>query len=83
MRTTKRLDDDQLSKARLYAARSGKTLTVVIEDALRKSLARTQQAARREPARLTTVAGRGPQANVDLDDSAVLLALMESPDDPA
>jgi hypothetical protein len=83
MRTIIRLDDDLLTEAKLYAARSGKTLTAAIEDALREALARPQQAARREPVRLTTVAGHGLQPNVDLDDSAALLGLMETFDDPA
>lgn len=83
MRTTIRLDDDLLTEAKLYAARSGKTLTSVIEDALREALARPHQVARPTPIRLTTVAGRGLQPNVDLDDSAALLALMETSDDPA
>jgi hypothetical protein len=84
MRTTIRLPDSLLREAKAYAARSGKTLTAVIEDALRESLAR-QHADRpgRAPVKLTTVAGHGVQPGVDLDDSAALLELMEAPDDPA
>jgi hypothetical protein len=40
MRTTIRLDDDLLLEIKQLAARSGKTLTSVIEDALREMLAR-------------------------------------------
>lgn len=83
MRTTIRLDDDLLTEAKLFAARSGKTLTAVIEDALREALARPQQAERGARVRLTTVAGKGLQPGVDLDDSAALLAFMEATDDPA
>jgi hypothetical protein len=82
MRTTVRLPDALLQEAKTYAARSGKTLTSVIEDALRESLAR-QRAGRsvRSRVTLTTVKGQGLQPGVDLDDSAALLQLMEQPDD--
>ena len=84
MRTTIRLPDDLLEEAKIYAARSGKTLTAVIEDALRESLARKQGGdAPKRPIRLTTVGGAGLRPGVDLDDSAALLELMEAPDDPA
>ena len=42
MRTTIRLDDDLLAQVKLAAARSGKSMTAVIEDALREMLARQQ-----------------------------------------
>jgi hypothetical protein len=80
MRTTVRLDDELLYRVKLLAAQSGKTMTVVIEDALREVLARQDSAHAREPVRVTTVPGNGPQPGVDLDDSASLLALMEEPD---
>jgi len=83
MRTTIRLDDDLLLQVKQIAARSDKTLTSVIEDALREMLARQQQGEKREPVRLTTVSGGGLQPGVDLDDSAALLSLMEASDDPA
>lgn len=84
MRTTIRLPDSLLQEAKAYAAHSGKTLTAVIEDALRESLAR-QHTVRsvRSQVTLTTVAGQGLQPGVDLDDSAALLQLMEEADDPA
>jgi hypothetical protein len=83
MRTTIRLDEDLLAQVKQTAARSGKTMTSVIEDALREMLARQQAAEARAPVRLTTVSGGGLQPGVDLDDSAALLALMEDPGDPA
>ncbi len=64
------------------AARSGKSLTSVIEDALRESLARQKKAEKRLPVRLVTFRGKGLQPGVDLDDTAALLDLMESADDP-
>ena len=83
MRTTIRLDDDLLVEVKQIAARSDKTLTSVIEDALREMLARQRQAIERTQVRLTTVSGGGLQPGVDLDDSAALLSLMEESNDPA
>jgi Bacterial antitoxin of type II TA system, VapB len=82
MRTTIRIDDQLLKKAKQLAARSGKSLASVIEDALRESLARQQISGPREPVHLVTFKGKGLLPGVDLDDSAALLDLMESPDDP-
>lgn len=83
MRTTIRLDDDLLVEVKQIAARSDKTLTSVIEDALREMLARKRKANERTPITLTTVSGEGLQPGVDLDDSAALLSLMEESSDPA
>ena len=76
MRTTVRLDDQLLTEAKLLAASTGRTLTSVIEDALREMLARRRTASRRAPIRLITVPGR-LQPGIDLDDSAALLEIME------
>jgi hypothetical protein len=78
MRTTVRLDAHLLAEAKKHAAESGKTLTSVLEQALRESLARRNVQARRKPVRLKTVKGGGVRAGVDLDDSASLLELMGS-----
>jgi hypothetical protein len=78
MRTTVRLDDHLLAEAKKQAARSGKTLTAVLEDALRESLARRSAAAKARPVSLKTVRGGGVRRGVDLDDSASLLDVMES-----
>ena len=83
MRTTIRLDDQLLKKTKQLAAKRGKTLTAVIEDALRETLARQKENDQREPVKLPVFQGQGLQAGVDLDDSAALLELMESADDPA
>jgi len=83
MRTTIRLDDDLLLEIKQLAARSDRTLTSVIEDALREMLARQRKAKKRTPVRLPTVTGGGLQPGVDLDDSAALLILMEEFSDPA
>lgn len=81
MRTTIRLEDELLTQVKVLAAQSGKTLTAVIEEALREKLARQQRHAGREPVKLTTVSGRGLLPGIDLDDAAALLAAMEEDDD--
>ena len=78
MRTTVRLDERLLSQAKRLAAESGRTLTAVLEDALRETLARRRTRARTKPVRLKTVKGGGARPGVDLDDSSSLLDLMES-----
>jgi hypothetical protein len=77
MRTTIRLDDQLLKEAKQLALHTGQTLTAVIENALRESLARQTTMTRREPVKLITVSGRGLLPGVDLDDSAALHALMD------
>ncbi len=76
MRTTVRLDEHLLHQAKQHALASGKTLTAVLEQALRESLARRPAVARSEPVRLKTFRDGGVRAGVDLDDSASLLDLM-------
>jgi hypothetical protein len=83
MRTTIRLDDDLLAEVKLLAASSGKTLTSVVEDALRETLSRQKQMTERRPVRLTTVSGQGLQSGIDLDHLASLLAIVEESDDSA
>ncbi len=83
MRTTIRLDDDLLTQLKQVAAHSHKTLTRVIEEALRETLARQRGTGERAPVKLETVSGKGIQPGVDLDDSAALLSLMEGSDDPS
>lgn len=77
MRTTVRLDDDLLREAKRHAAATGRTLTAVIEDALRETLGRRRQRDSRRRIELRTVGGSGTQPGVDLDDSSALLDLMD------
>jgi hypothetical protein len=77
MRTTIRLDDNLLREAKRHAAATGRTLTAVIEDALRETLSRRRQQAASPRIRLKTVGGSGTQPGVDLDDSSALLDLMD------
>jgi hypothetical protein len=77
MRTTIRLDDDLLREAKRHAAATGRTLTAVIEDALRETLGRRRQRGARPRIKLKTVGGSGTRPGVDLDDSSALLDLMD------
>jgi hypothetical protein len=77
MRTTVRLDERLLAEAKRRAAETGRTLTAVIEDALRESLARRSTVTKRKVVRLKIVKGDGVRPGVDLDDSAALLDIME------
>jgi hypothetical protein len=83
MRTTVRLDEDLLRRSKALAARTGRTLTAVIEDALRETLARQQRRRSRPRSALPTFKGRGLRPGVDLNDSAGLLDIMEGGRDPA
>ena len=80
MRTTIRLDNELLKSAKRLAHDTGKSLTAIIEDALRQTLARQATSKQtRKPVKLTTVSGHGVRPGVDLNDTAALLALMERP----
>jgi Arc/MetJ family transcription regulator len=78
MRTTIRLDDDLLAKAKRAAIERGTTLTAVIEEALRLALA-PGHAEPRERLELRTFRGDGLRPGVDLDDTASLLDVMDEP----
>ena len=80
MRTTIRIDDDLLKEANGVAAETGRTLTDLVEDALRQTLARRHSTAPRQRVVLPTFKGGGLLPGVDLDDSAALLDLMEGTD---
>ena len=82
MRTTIRLDDHLLAEAKRFALRTGRTLTAVIEDALRTAVARGRGRRRGGRVELPTFRGSGLLPGVDLDDSAALLEVMESGGDP-
>lgn len=81
MRTTVRLDEHLLQQAKQHAAASGTTLTAVLEQALRESLARRAATARLDPVRLKTFRGGGVRPGVHLDDSASLLDVMVDRDE--
>ena len=77
MRTTVKIDDRLLAEAKSQAAKSGRTLNGVIEDALRAALALRERGSNRRVADLPTFRGSRLQPGVDLDDSAALLERME------
>jgi predicted transcriptional regulator len=79
MRTTIRIDDQLLREAKQLAARTGRTLTAVMEDALRETLNR-QRRPTASTVDLPTFRGDGLRPGVDLDDSAALLELMDQMD---
>ena len=76
MRTTIYLDDHLMTRVKETAAKTGRTMTAVIEDAVRQSLEQAPPRARKA-VRLTTVGGKGLRKGVDLDDTASLYDLME------
>jgi hypothetical protein len=80
MRTTIRIDDELLAEAKKRAADRRTTLTALIEDSLRESLARRKPPEIRKPFRIKAFGRRGLQPGVDLDDSAALLDRMEGLD---
>jgi len=83
-RTRITLDDHLLAELEQLAARTHRTLTAVVEDALREALTREARAnPQNPPVELPTYAGGWVRVGVGIDDSAGLLDIMENPDDPA
>lgn len=82
MRTTITLDDALLSDAKRIAAETNRTLSAVIEEALRERVARRRQQDATAHVDLPTDGSGGLRPGVDLDDSAALLDLMEEDDRP-
>ena len=80
MRTTVRLDDQLLTDAKAHAARTGRTLTALLEDALRAFLALENRPRRGRPRKLPTFGDGGLRPGVDLDDSAALQEVMDGRD---
>lgn len=79
-RTTIRLDDSLLEQARREAEQRGETVTSLIEKGLRLVLSRRQQTEPKSKVELiVSKAGGGLLPGIDLDDSAGLLDLLESP----
>lgn len=68
-----------MTAAKRHALETGRTLTELIEDALRAALSQGERSAVREPIVLPTYGSEGLRPGVDLDDSAALLDLMDEP----
>jgi hypothetical protein len=79
MRTTIHLDDQLLAQLKRIAAENGRTLTSLIQDAVRESLARRREAPRRH-VKIPVFHGTGLLPGVDLHDSATLLDWMSGGD---
>jgi len=78
MRTTVRLDEALLERARQEAARRKTTLTSLIEQGLELVLRRPLKRPKHRPIRLPECrAGGGTLPGVDLDDTAQLLDRMD------
>jgi len=78
MRTTVRIDERVLREAKAVAAQERRTLTAVVDDALRQFLARRSAPRKRAPVKLITFGAGGLRPGVDLDDTAALIDLMEA-----
>ena len=78
MRTTVNINDSVLIQAKRVAAESHRTLTSVIEDALRADFARRSQPARSgKREHVLTFRGTGVHPGVSLDSMAELLDIMD------
>ena len=71
------MPDELMKAAKRRAVETGRTLTQVIEDALRAALARAGPEAIEEPAQLPAYGRGGVLPGVDLEDTAALLDWME------
>ncbi|HET7167934.1 MAG TPA: CopG family transcriptional regulator [Candidatus Limnocylindrales bacterium] len=80
MRTTVDIDEHVLLEVKTVAATSGRTMSAVIEDAIRQALIKRHPAPRRPLVTLMTHDGGGLQPGVDLDDTSALLDLMDAHD---
>ncbi len=80
MRTTVDVDKEVLAEAKQVAVRSGRTLSQVVEDALRETYARRAAASERKPFRFPTAGGDGVAEGVDLNSNASLLDAMDRND---
>jgi len=77
MRTTIRIDDALYRRAKTLAAKSGRTVSSVIEDAVRAGLTPTRRTSPPEPQELPVFGGSGVLPGVDLSDAAALRDTMD------
>ena len=77
VRTTIRIDDALYRQAKTQAARSGRTVSEVIEDAVRKSLGSRSERQHRRRTKLPVSGGSGLMPGVDIADSRALRDLMD------
>jgi len=77
MRTTIRINDELLRKAKIRAAETDRTLAEVIEDALRKEIDETGTGIEPQQVCIPTAGAGGVLPGVDLDDTSSLLDKMD------
>jgi hypothetical protein len=84
MRTTVRLDDGLLDRAKREAARRGKTLTALIEEGLRLAMIQGQekQCVHRVKFPVSNTRG-GAHPGIDLNNNVQLLDIMDGIGDPS
>jgi hypothetical protein len=80
MRTTINLDDDLLREAKRVAAAMDRSLSQLVEEALRERLARRQRQPKRERVSLPTFGGQGVRPGIDLRDWASVVEAMDRDD---
>lgn len=81
MRTTLNIDGELYTRVKVEAARRGETVTSLIEDALRRALSGAMAGSAREFPVSTRSGGLRP--GVDLDDAAMMYALLLEESDRA
>lgn len=79
MRTTITLDDDVAAKLQSLSRRSGRAFREVVNDVLRRGLARAPATSAREPFRVTTRDLGALRPGVSLDNIADLIERVEGP----
>jgi predicted transcriptional regulator len=75
VKTTLHIDDAVLRDLKVLAARTDRTMTGLVEEAVADLVRRSKQARASRAFRLVTFKGRGRKAGVDIDDTSALLDL--------
>lgn len=81
MRTTLNIDETLLADYKQIAARSHRSVSAVIQDALRESLLRRSEAAGAQPVELPTFGEGGTLPGVDLADNVATRQRLEGEHD--
>jgi predicted DNA-binding protein len=76
VRTTIRIDDELYRKVKAMAARSGRTVTAVLEDAIRRGLVPSEQLAARRYA-VRPMGSGGLRPGLDLSSNVAIAEAME------
>ena len=77
MRTTVTIDDTVYADAKVHAARSGRAVGSIIEDALREYLDRAMNAPASNVAALPTMRSGGVRPGVDLNDMSAVYEVLD------